>query len=137
MIFSSNFISRKIVFLWLALISTTVLSSELVQRNSKDEREKAAQQVKQQFVKQLGGHLKKEMQTNDPVAAVKACKDIVPKLANELSLENGCRVTRITTKPRNTLLDSADLWESKTLAKLRGAVSIKQEMTVSLNKDFK
>jgi cytochrome c553 len=115
MFFSNNFISHKMVFLWLVLISTTVVSGELVQRNNKAEREKAAQQVTQQFVKQLGGHLKKEMKAGGPVAAIKVCKEIAPKLANDLSRENGWRVTRVTTKPRNTLLGSADLWESKTL----------------------
>lgn len=115
MFFSNNVISRKMVFLWLILISTTVISSELVQRNSKAEREKAAQQVTQQFVKKLGGHLKKEMQTNGPVAAIKVCKEVAPKLANELSIENGWRITRVTSKPRNALLGLADEWESQTL----------------------
>ncbi len=45
MFFSNNFISRKTVFLWLILISTTVLSTELVQRSSKAEREKVALNV--------------------------------------------------------------------------------------------
>ena len=32
MFFTNKFISRKLVMIWLALISTTVLSSELVHR---------------------------------------------------------------------------------------------------------
>lgn len=116
MFYTNNFINRKIVFLWLILISTTVISGELTQRNSIAEREKAAQQVTQQFLKQLGGQLKKEMGTNGPVAAIKVCKDIAPAIANDLSLDNGWRVTRVTTKARNSLLGSPDVWERETLA---------------------
>ena len=114
--YSYKYISRKIIFIWLILVSSTVISSELVQKNDNAQREKAAQQVTQQFLKQLGGHLKKEMKTNGPVAAIKVCKEIAPAIANELSLENGWRVTRVTTKPRNALLGTPDLWERKTLA---------------------
>lgn len=113
---SNSFISRKVVFIWLILISTTVLSSELIQRDSDVQREKAAQKVTQQFVKQLGGHLKKEMKANGPVAAIKVCKDVAPTIAEKLSLENGWRVTRVTSRPRNALLGTADGWEQKALA---------------------
>jgi len=82
----------------LALISTTVFSDDLAQR------EQAAREVTQQFLKQLGGHLKSEMQTNGPERAVAVCKDIAPRVASQLSLENGWRVTRVTDKTRNALL---------------------------------
>ncbi len=42
MFFSNDFISCKTVFLWLILIFTIVLSTELVQRSSKAERKKVA-----------------------------------------------------------------------------------------------
>lgn len=116
MFYSYKYISRKIIFIWLILVSSTVISSELVQKNDNAQREKAAQQVTQQFLKQLGGQLKKEMKANGPVAAIKVCKEIAPGIASELSLENGWRVTRVTTKPRNALLGTTDSWERKTLA---------------------
>lgn len=116
MFYSYNFISRKMIFIWLILVSSTVLSSELAQKDDNAQREKAARQVTLQFVSQLGGHLKKEMKANGPVAAIKVCQDVAPKIANALSLENGWRVTRVTTKPRNSLLGSSDQWERETLA---------------------
>jgi len=116
MFFTHSFISRKLVILWLTLLSGTVLSSELAQRDSNAERTQAAQQVSQQFMKQLGTHLKKEMKTNGPVAAIKVCKDVAPKIANDLSLKNGWRVTRVSSKPRNTLLGTPDQWEREALA---------------------
>ena len=45
MFFSNDFISCKTVFLWLILIFTIVLSTELVQRSGKAEREKVALNV--------------------------------------------------------------------------------------------
>jgi len=100
---------QKSLFLCLMLLSSSAFSDELAQR------EQAAKQVAQQFLKQLGGHLKKEMKANGPVSAIKVCKDIAPEIASQLSLENGWRVTRVSTKPRNALLGSPDQWEREAL----------------------
>lgn len=70
--FSNNFISHKIVFLWLILIPTTVLATELVQRSSKAEREKAMLGVMYSFGQasyktgELGGavDIKTDIQAN-------------------------------------------------------------------------
>jgi hypothetical protein len=56
------------------------------------------------------------MKAGGPVAAIKVCRDVAPDIANTLSLENGWRVTRISSKPRNTMLGTADEWESRTLS---------------------
>jgi len=112
---TNNFINHTLVFIGLSLISSTALSNELAQHDSNEDRTEAAKHVTQQFVKQLGSHLKKEMKTNGPVAAIKVCKDVAPKIANDLSLTNGWRVTRVSTKPRNALLGTPDLWERETL----------------------
>jgi len=101
----------------LALISTAVFSDDLAQR------EQAAREVTQQFLKQLGGHLKSEMKTNGPERAVAVCKDIAPRVASQLSLENGWRVTRVTDKTRNALLGSTDAWEQKVLMEFRARAS--------------
>lgn len=112
---SNSAISSKLIFLWFLLVSTTVLASELVQRVDISEREKAAQEVTQQFVKQLGGHLKKEMAASGPAGAIKVCRDVAPEIASELSLKNGWRVTRVSAKPRNSLMGTPDQWESETM----------------------
>jgi len=109
MFYSKKFVLHKTVFICLMLFSATAFSDELAQR------EQAAKQVAQQFLKQLGGHLKKEMKANGPVSAIKVCKDVAPKIASQLSLENGWRVTRVSTKPRNALLGLPDKWEHETL----------------------
>lgn len=106
---SKKFIVQKTLLICMMLFSTSAFSDELAQR------EQAAKQVAQQFLKQLGGHLKKEMKANGPVSAINVCKDVAPKIAGQLSLENGWRVTRVSTKPRNALLGSPDEWERKAL----------------------
>jgi len=107
---STKFLKHQIIFISLMLIASVVVADEL------SEREMAAEQVSQQFIKQLGSHLKKEMQEKGPVQAINVCKEIAPEIANRLSIENGWRVSRVTTKPRNSLLGTADTWEHEALA---------------------
>lgn len=114
MFISNNIISRQLILISLMLVSSAVIAGADSAGNQA-QREQAAQKVAQQFMKQLGGHLKKEMKSNGPVAAIKVCKDVALKIANELSLENGWRVTRVTTKTRNSMLGTPDQWELETL----------------------
>jgi len=115
MFISKYFIRRQLATISLMLVSSVVIAAA-GSSTEQAQREQAAQEVAQQFMKQLGGHLKKEMKSNGPVAAIKVCKDVAPKIANELSLENGWQVTRVTTKTRNSMLGTPDLWERETLA---------------------
>lgn len=114
---SKSFLKHQIIFVSLMLISSAIFADELNQR------EQAADQVSEQFIKQLGGHLKKEMQANGPVQAINVCKDIAPDIANQLSIENGWSVSRVTTKTRNSLLGTADVWERETLAEFEAAAA--------------
>ena len=114
---SNSFLIHQIIFVSLMLISSTVFADELKQR------EQAADQVSEQLIKQLGGHLKKEMQANGPVQAITVCKEIAPEIANQLSIENGWSVSRVTTKTRNSLLGTADMWERETLAEFEAAAA--------------
>jgi cytochrome c553 len=114
---SSNFLIHQVIFISLMLVSSVVFADEL------NEREQAADQVSEQFIKQLGGHLKKEMQANGPVQAIKVCKEIAPEIANQLSIENGWSVSRVTTKTRNSLLGTTDMWEREALAEFEAAAA--------------
>lgn len=112
-----NFLIHQIIFVSLMLITSAIFADEL------DQREQAADQVSQQFIKQLGGHLKKEMQANGPVQAINVCKEVAPEIANQLSNENGWSVSRVTTKTRNSLLGTPDMWERKALAEFEAAAA--------------
>lgn len=111
MFISQNFLKHQIIFVSLMLIASVAIAD-----NELDQREKAAGLVAQDFVKQLGGHLKNEMKTNGPEKAIKVCKDVAPQIASQLSVENGWKVARVTTKVRNPLMGMADQWERKVLA---------------------
>jgi hypothetical protein len=67
------------------------------------------------FLKQLGSTMKAELQAGGPAAAMKVCRDVAPRAANELSLEKGWKVTRVGTRVRNPLLGLPDAWEQGVL----------------------
>jgi len=67
------------------------------------------------FLKQLGGTMKREMQAGGPTAAMKVCRDMAPNIANDLSLEKGWKVTRVGTRVRNPMLGMPDAWEQRVL----------------------
>ena len=65
MLTTDKFISRRSVLIGTMLLTSIIVTGEVysasVSADEQAERELAAKQVTQQFVKQLGGHLKKEM----------------------------------------------------------------------------
>jgi hypothetical protein len=67
------------------------------------------------FLKQLGGTMKREMQAGGPTAAMKVCRDVAPRIANDISLEKGWKVTRVGTRVRNPMLGLPDVWEQRVL----------------------
>lgn len=75
----------------------------------------AAKAATNDFVKRLGGTLKSEMKKNGPESAITVCRDIAPKIAGDISLKNGWQVTRVSSKPRNTMLGLPDSWEQTVL----------------------
>lgn len=78
-------------------------------------RVKASGTVTNAFVKQLGGTMQREMKAGGPGAAMKVCREVAPSIANEISLERGWRVTRVSNRLRNPLLGTPDAWEQTVL----------------------
>lgn len=78
-------------------------------------RERAAGDAAMSFMKELGGTLKRELGRGDPAAAISACSEVAPAIANRISLENGWRVTRVGTRVRNPMLGMPDPWEQRVL----------------------
>jgi len=124
----NNFVKHLIIF-----VSSMLITSLALAEDELSQREQAAERVMQQFVQQLGGHLQNEMKTNGPVSAIKVCKDVAPEIASQLSIENGWRVSRVTTKVRNPLLGMPDQWERETLADFE-ARAAKGEEYSAMNK---
>jgi len=75
----------------------------------------AAKAASADFLKQLGGTMKREMQAGGPVAAMKVCREVAPRIANDISLEQGWKVVRVGTRVRNPMLGLPDAWEQKVL----------------------
>jgi methionine-rich copper-binding protein CopC len=124
----NNFVKHFIIFISYMLITSPVWADdELIQR------EQAAEKVAQQFVEQLSTQLKNEMKTNGPAAAIKVCREAAPAIADQLSIENGWRVSRVTTKVRNPLLGMPDQWERATLVEFE-AQAAKGEEYSTMNK---
>lgn len=65
---------------------------------------------------QLAGKLLSEIKERDPEAAIEVYKSLAPEAAAQKLHETGWRITRVSLKPRNPALGSADAWEQRVLA---------------------
>lgn len=104
----------KLRYLVAAAFATSITFPVLADDMAKYQDE--ARKVAKEFVTQLGGELKKEMEANGPGAAIKVCRNVAPTIASELSRKNGWQVGRVSLKVRNPLLGMPDAWEQKVLA---------------------
>lgn len=82
-------------------------------------REQAARSAVGDFAKRLGGELKKTMGSQGPAAAISVCRDVAPDIAGQLSRANGWKVTRVSDRPRNPMLGTADAWELDVLTQFK------------------
>jgi len=75
----------------------------------------AAKAASGDFLKQLAGTMQREMQAGGPGAAMQVCRDVAPRIANDVSLEKGWKLTRVGTRVRNPMLGMPDAWEQTVL----------------------
>ncbi|RTL02085.1 MAG: DUF3365 domain-containing protein [Neisseriaceae bacterium] len=66
----------------------------------------------------LSGELKRELEAKGPESAVAVCKTMAPQVAAEQSRKTGMKINRVSLKPRNPLLGTADVWEQQALQTL-------------------
>jgi hypothetical protein len=104
----------KLRYLVAAAFSTSIALPAMADDMAKYQDE--ARKVAKEFVTQLGGELKKEMEANGPGAAIKVCRNAAPAIASDLSRKNGWQIGRVSQKVRNPLLGTPDAWEQKVLA---------------------
>lgn len=67
------------------------------------------------LVSQVRGELTRALEFSGPLRAIVVCKYSVPEITSNLSRNTGWRVTRVTLRPRNPALGSADAWEQRVL----------------------
>ncbi|MBI3374937.1 MAG: DUF3365 domain-containing protein [Betaproteobacteria bacterium] len=71
--------------------------------------------VAAQFVQQLGGELRREMEATGPLRSIIVCKFSGPEVASSLSRMTGWRVSRVSLRTRNPALGQPDAWEHRVL----------------------
>lgn len=86
-------------------------SGEDMRRYLEDGRKVAAQ-----FVRELGGELRRELEATGPVRSIIVCKFSAPEIASSLSRVTGWRVSRVSLRTRNPALGQPDVWEHGVLA---------------------
>lgn len=68
-----------------------------------------------QIMQQMRGELTREMEMNGPLRSIVVCKYSSPEVTSGISRRVGARVTRVSLRPRNPALGSADVWEQRVL----------------------
>lgn len=74
-----------------------------------------ARKASDQLIQMIRTELLRAMEASGPLRAMIVCKYSVPEITSNLSRATGWRITRVTLKPRNPALASADAWEQKGL----------------------
>lgn len=74
-----------------------------------------SRKVAADLLAQVRGELTRELEISGPLKAVVVCKYTVPEITSAISRRTGWRVTRVSLRPRNPALGSADAWEQKVL----------------------
>lgn len=81
------------------------------------------------LAQKLGAELKKAVAASGPEGAIGVCKDLAPRIAGDLSRQEGWKLVRVSLKPRNPMLGMPDAWEQQALRQLeaRAAAGEKPE----------
>jgi hypothetical protein len=98
------------LFLPLVLPGALAQSPEEVRRYFDEGRK-----VAEQFVQQLGGELRREIELSGPLRGIIVCKFGAPEMASSLSRKTGWRVSRVSLQTRNPALGQPDAWEYRVL----------------------
>jgi len=109
--------TKTTLFTLLALTTSAAYAEDL----SKYQEESRA--VAMPFMKNLAAANKKAVEEGGPESAITVCTEIAPKMAGDISRENGLKLTRVSLKVRNPLLGTPDAWEQKNLQEFEARVA--------------
>ncbi|RFC37944.1 MAG: Protein of unknown function (DUF3365) [Candidatus Nitrotoga sp. CP45] len=101
---------KKCIFFTLVTLATSAAYAEDLSKYQEESRA-----VVMPFLKQLATENQKAISEGGPESAIKVCKDIAPKMAGDISRQNGWKLSRVSLKVRNPLLGTPDAWEQKNL----------------------
>ena len=103
---------RVLKFAFVAILALTTSAVYAEDIGTYQEESRA---VAMPFMKQLDAENQKAIKEGGVESAIKVCKEIAPKLAGDVSRQNGWKVTRVSLKVRNPMLGMPDAWEQKNL----------------------
>lgn len=72
---------------------------------------------------QLGQKLKAALTSDGPVHAVSVCKEAAPSIAQQLSVANNAKVTRVGTKVRNPAMGVPNAWQKDALTRFESRLA--------------
>lgn len=107
----------------LALTTLLALSSAGVQAADLAGYIEESRAVVKPFAQQLMAENKKAVMEGGPESAIGVCKDIAPKLAGDISRQQGWKLSRVSLKVRNPMLGTPDAWEQKMLKRFEVRVA--------------
>ena len=107
----------------IALISLFSLFSATAHADDLSKYQDESRAVAMPFLKQLAAANQKAVSEGGPESAIKVCVDIAPKMAGDISRQNGWKLTRVSLKVRNPLLGTPDAWEQKNLQAFEARVA--------------
>jgi len=109
--------TKTTLFALLALTTSAVHADDLSQYQEE------SRAVVMPFLKSLAAANKKAVEEGGPESAINVCTEIAPKMAGDISRENGWKLTRVSLKVRNPLLGTPDAWEQKNLQEFEARVA--------------
>lgn len=95
----------------LVLAAQAFAAEEEVRSRTLEEARKAASMM----LSHVRGEVAKELERTGPIRAIIVCKYTAPEVASSVSRQSGMRVARVSLRPRNPALGTADSWEQQIL----------------------
>jgi hypothetical protein len=99
----------------LSLLAVLTACQPPVDEVDRDSLENQARELAGRFVSTLQPTLQRAMAEGGAVHAITVCSEQAPRIAEDLTLESGWEVARVSLKPRNTASATPDSWERSVL----------------------
>lgn len=75
------------------------------------------------LLQMIRAELTKAIESSGPLRAIIVCKYSVPELTSNVSRTSGWKVSRVSLRPRNPALGTADAWEQRALLNFEQAAA--------------
>lgn len=121
--------ARSSLLMGLLMLTGVLVAAEPPAR-SLEVRTSAAAAVAGELIQSMTTALMKELGQGGPAQGIRACSELAPQLAGQRSREKGWRITRVSTRVRNPMLGTPDVWEQQVLqsfeARLKQGVKLSE-----------